>query len=193
MDAGPLVRLLSLFQRQSPGRVVLLRGLPQMQQAYYIERLLSRHYSLARDTVPWTHVDGITRDLGPVVKLVDIMGRSLFNSSFLVRLATVSDAVMLVRRWHRSAFTNKDGLLREQWTNSDEESWGMRKAESEIPDDPVDSLEEHDTVPGNRRMGAEESIEARTAWQTQIRQARMLGNTSNGEGIRCMVDAYLMH
>lgn len=95
--------MLAAVQRQALGRVVRIRGLPYHISAERLEKILGRYYQLAPDTVQWSDQRGTVHHLGAIVKLHDVYDQPM-ASSFLVRLQTVSDAMMLVRRWHRAAW-----------------------------------------------------------------------------------------
>lgn len=115
------VALLEQMQKRSPGRVVMLKGLPAHITPERLERILHRSYDLATDKIqwqpklrpssaPWDKKQG-TRTLGAVVQLRNLTPVEA-TASFLVRLETVSDAMRLVRKWHRNPWEGTSAFAR---------------------------------------------------------------------------------
>ncbi|CAO1635715.1 unnamed protein product [Sympodiomycopsis kandeliae] len=106
---------------QTPGRVVLLRGLPSNMSADTLKRRLSRKYALATSRVSrlrwwddrnqkWTH-----HQIEPVLKLHTAVNRDTFTQGrregsivFLIRLANGVDAQRLYRRFHKQTWNPKN-------------------------------------------------------------------------------------
>ncbi|UZJ53378.1 hypothetical protein CBS101457_002698 [Exobasidium rhododendri] len=136
------------------------------------------------------------QNLGPIVRLGDITERSQFNNSFLLRLATVSDATMLVRRWHRRIYISKAGLKlqNEEAGDSEKVMNAVGDKSQEEGDLTFGALEEEAEYEGDGEgiEGDDDIARATVKWQNEIRNGSRL-NISNNEGIRCIVDAYLMH
>jgi len=185
-DASPVVELLSHLQKQSPGRVVLLRGLPARMNTPLLTRVLSRRYQLAQDAVPWVNAAGHSTEYGPVVKLVELaIAHHHFTSSFFVRLASVTDATSLVRKWHQTAYDLRFGQTRERFS-SDEE---LRSENEDVEED----------LEGEAKAAEEiqKPFEFQDKWQYQSRKLWNREDAVQKQGIersdnRLMVDAILM-
>jgi hypothetical protein len=105
----PLVKRLYEMQQQSPGRIVMIKGLPTHFSRARVEKILSRSYALATETKTFTDDQGEKVVIPPVFEIKDITGLGEnYATNFLVQLQTVSSAMMLVRRWHRSVWRSKE-------------------------------------------------------------------------------------
>jgi hypothetical protein len=115
------------MQQNSPGQVVLLKGLPGMTEQRS-ERLLSRSYSLSRIELVMPSSSGHrsnksnspsdTSIVGATVKLRNLTPTTA-TSSFMVRLETVSDAMRLVRKWHRQPWESTGRLQSREEKHAD--------------------------------------------------------------------------
>ncbi|MCO5565623.1 hypothetical protein L7F22_019297 [Adiantum nelumboides] len=107
------VKMLREAQKQSPGRVVLLKGLPYHLEADRLLRIIRPTYPLADDfeQIRRERSKNQEHSLLPVIKIRHVTPVES-TSSFLVRFRTVSDALRFVRRWHKSSWDNSSGLTR---------------------------------------------------------------------------------
>lgn len=121
---GPPVRarpfnILAQAQRESPGRVVLLKGLPYHVTVERLTRMLRPSYQLANDVADTPKTASVDirsekdRNLHAVIR-VGRATRDEFTSSFLVKLQTVSDTMRLVRNWHKSRWDRSSGAERKK-------------------------------------------------------------------------------
>lgn len=113
----PPIKLLRQAQKESPGRVVLLKGLPSHLTEARLTRILRSTYLLADD---YTHTakannanvrSNQEQEMPSVIRIRNLTPVES-TSSFLVRLRTVSDAMRLVRKWHRAKWDHSSGLGR---------------------------------------------------------------------------------
>lgn len=117
--------LLYELQCQSPGRVVLIQGLPRAMDADRLYRILMRDYQLAPDRIEIDlqkynaeETEASMEERGPstvgaIVKLQEADEFPYF-STFFIRLQSVSDAMRLVRGWHRSVWNHRRRILQDQ-------------------------------------------------------------------------------
>lgn len=168
----PTLSLLNALQRQSPGRIVLIKGLPGHFTPGRLFKILNRSYQLVKEPVNRVDEYGKEQAIGPVFKLRD--GQTNF-SSFLVRFQTVSSAMMLIRRWHRTVFNSRD---EEKFTASTEQG-------------KVDENDEMDEkglrVESRSRAGQSGERDTNSNWSPR-------GNDLQPEDeLSRIVDAYLMY
>lgn len=150
--------LLYELQSQSPGRVVLIQGLPRAMDADRLFRILSRDYQLAPDRIEIDlqryNVEETEASMegqrpstvGAIVKLQEADDSPYF-STFFVRLQSVSDAMRLVRGWHRSVWNHRRRLAQDQErlgpsTEDDEGEAAVTKEEQGVEDELWADVEE---------------------------------------------------
>jgi hypothetical protein len=125
------------MQQQSPGRVVMIKGLPSSFTRQRVEKILSRSYALATETKTYIDEEGNKVPMPAVFEIKDISGQGEnYATNFLVQLQTVSSAMTLVRRWHRSVWRNKE-LEKSKYDQNEQQS-----LRSEFDEDAADDEED---------------------------------------------------
>lgn len=170
----PVVSLLYALQRGSPGRVVLIKGLPAHFTSGRLEKVLSRSYPLATEPVVRVNEHGIESDLGPVTQIRDMASQSNNFSTFFVRFQTVSGAMMLIRRWHRIV-----------WNTRDEERFKYNKLRTSVDEDDVDEESLSSGSKSGSGQGGERNVNSNWSPREDNRQPE--------DELSRIVDALLMY
>lgn len=168
------------MQRLSPGRVVCLRGLPPHVTPQRLERVLGLNYRLSAPgevdagdgsrnskgskrgkgkklESTQTRPSYDARTYGPVER-IPVYSPEQLSDTYLVRLETVSEAMRLVRRWHRSVWRNRA---------YDRGSEDAARNGSDIVDD-ADLDEPHAGDEAAARDGEASLLDERSPWLQDI-------------------------